>query len=240
LDLGAATEFEFRHRFWLLCSIFGIAFACYRLDHTNSAVALARLLAGPHTERIDLLVHLVFGAGALVMALCAVVRSWAAAYLASEVVHDTKLHTERLVADGPYRHLRNPLYLGTLLLALGMGPMASRLGLVVLIVGVPIFTQRLILREEGQLLRTQGESYRRYFEAVPRLMPSLRPRVAPGTGHPDWRDGIAGEAFIWGMVAGSALFAITFRLTWFWASMAAGFAISIWQHRHWRAARSER
>ena len=165
--MGAATEFEFRHRFWWLSSIFGIAFACYWLDHTVSAVALARLLAGPQTDRIHLLVHLVFGAGALVTAACAVVRSWAAAYLASEVVHDTRLHAERLVADGPYRHLRNPLYLGTILLALGLGPMASRLGFVVLIVGIWLFTHRLILREEGQLLHTQGKT----TGAISRLCP---------------------------------------------------------------------
>ena len=234
-----ATEFEFRHRFWLLSSIFGIGFACYSVDHTNTAIALAHLLAGHHPERFAPLVRLVFWLGALVTVACGAIRTWAAAYLASSVVHDTELHAERLVADGPYRHLRNPLYLGTILLAMGLGPMASRLGFVVLMAGIWLFTHRLILREEGQLLRTQGESYRRYFEAVPRLIPSLRPRVAPGAGRPDWWDGIAGEAFIWGLVAGAAAFAYTLRLAWFWACMATGFAIALWQHRQMMREKSE-
>jgi len=78
------------------------------------------------------------------------------------------------VADGPYRHLRNPLYLGTILLAVAIGTMASRIGFLVLTVGMILFVYRLILREEANLLRSQGESYRRYFEAVPRLIPRSR------------------------------------------------------------------
>ncbi len=219
--------------------MFGIGFACYWIDHTNTAVALARLLAGNRTERIGSLVHLILGMGALVMVACGLIRSWAAAYLASAVVHDTKLHAERLVADGPYRHLRNPLYLGTILLALGLGPMASRLGFGVLVAGIWLFTHRLIRREEEQLLRSQRDNYRRYSEAVPRLLPSLRPRVAPGAGRPDWRDGIYGEAFIWGLVVGTTIFAATLRLAWFWISMGAGFAISFWQHQQMKRAKSE-
>jgi protein-S-isoprenylcysteine O-methyltransferase Ste14 len=56
----------------------------------------------------------------------ALVRSWAEAYLHSSVVHDSELHTERLMADGPYRYVRNPLHLGLILLAAWMRTMASR------------------------------------------------------------------------------------------------------------------
>jgi len=45
----------------------------------------------------------------------------AEAYLHSSVVHDSQLHSDRLVADGPYRRVRNPLYLGNILLAFGLG-----------------------------------------------------------------------------------------------------------------------
>ena len=39
-----ATEFEFRHRFWLNGAIFALAFECYAFDHVNSAAALGRRL----------------------------------------------------------------------------------------------------------------------------------------------------------------------------------------------------
>jgi len=53
-------------------------------------------------------------------------------YLHSSVVNDRQLHPERLVANGPYRWVRNPLYLGNILLAFGWGrwPAGRLLGLV--------------------------------------------------------------------------------------------------------------
>ena len=99
------------------------------------------------------------------------------------------MHSDRLTAGGPYRYVRNPLYLGTILLALGLGAMATRFGSAIMVVGVPVIVYRLILREEAGLLASQGESYREYFRAVPRLIPALRPRVPLGEARPDWVDG---------------------------------------------------
>ena len=60
--------------------------------------------------------------------LAGLLRTWAAAYLHSDVVHDLKLHSEKLVADGPYRFMRNPLYLGSLMLTIGIGCSPAGLG----------------------------------------------------------------------------------------------------------------
>jgi protein-S-isoprenylcysteine O-methyltransferase Ste14 len=56
-------------------------------------------------------------------------------------------------ADGPYRYLRNPLYLGAILIALGLGLTASRLGFGLLVGAITAFTLRLIGREELLLER---------------------------------------------------------------------------------------
>ncbi|HEY4596048.1 MAG TPA: isoprenylcysteine carboxylmethyltransferase family protein, partial [Thermoanaerobaculia bacterium] len=157
----------------------------------------------------DAAVHAVFGVAACLVGIAALVRTWAAAYLQSERVHDANLRTEGVVADGPYRHVRNPLYLGSLLLAVGMGLIASRLGLVILVVGQLIFFLRLIGREESELLATQGERYRAYFDAVPRLLPSLRPRVPASGLQPRWPQAFLGEVFFWLLFAGVAWFAVT-------------------------------
>jgi len=155
------------------------------------------------------ILHAVFLAGALLVGIAALLRTWASAYLRSEVVHDTRLRTEGVVADGPYRHVRNPLYLGNLLLALGMGLVASRLGLLILVAGHVIFLLRLIGREEAELAASQGDSYRAYVAAVPRLWPSLRPRVPAGGQAPRWRQGFFGETFFWILFAGTLYFALT-------------------------------
>jgi hypothetical protein len=54
-------------------------------------------------------------------------------------MRDSRVHTERVLADGPYRYVRNPLYLGNILMATGIGLMASRIGFLVL---VPAARQR--------------------------------------------------------------------------------------------------
>ena len=124
-----ATEFEFRHRFWFIFLLFWAAFSAYWIDHRGAGVALVRLfVSGDGLPAI----HGIFGFAALLAGIAALVRTWASAYLQSERVHDANLRTEGVVADGPYRHLRNPLYFGNLLLAVGMGLLASRLGFVIL------------------------------------------------------------------------------------------------------------
>lgn len=45
----------------------------------------------------------------MLVGAAAEIRTWATAYLGSEIVFDLNLHTNRLVADGPYRYVGNPL-----------------------------------------------------------------------------------------------------------------------------------
>jgi protein-S-isoprenylcysteine O-methyltransferase Ste14 len=192
----------------------------------NVSVALARMiLGGLNSPLANRWIRAILAVGVLIVTLAALVRSWAEAYLHSSVVHDSKLHSDRLVADGPYRRVRNPLYLGNILLAVGLGLMASRTGFLVLVVATVPFVYRLILREEASLLESQGDSYRRYFETIPRLWPSLRPRVPAGGGRPNWVDGFVGETCMWGLAVGMAVFDISLRLVHFWVIMGAGFAI---------------
>jgi hypothetical protein len=87
------------------------------------------------------------------------------------------------------------------------------------------FVYRLILREEAGLLESHGDGYRRYFETVPRLWPSWRPRVAAGGARPNWVDGFVGETCMWGLAIGMAVYAVTLRLAHFWIIIGAGFAV---------------
>jgi protein-S-isoprenylcysteine O-methyltransferase Ste14 len=210
-----ATEFEFRNRFWVITAVYLAGFACYRFDHVNAAVAIAEWMVGHPLEsaRDRHLLQALFFAGAGLALLGAMVRTWGAAYLRSEVVHDHRLHAEALVADGPYRFVRNPLYLGSLPLAVGFGLLASRVGFVVIVAGQMLIYLRLIGREEGLLLERQGESYRAYLARVPRLIPSLTPQVPSGGMKPLWVQAWLGELFMWLFACSLAVWAATLNIT---------------------------
>ena len=223
-----ASKFEFEQRFWIIGSLFGLAFALYTVDPTNFAVALLRWIApaiDPDKGQDLFWLRMIFGCGALLVFLAAALRTWATAYLRAEIVHDESQHSEALVADGPYRYVRNPLYLANLPLAAGIGMLASRLGWAVLVLGVYCFVYRLILREESGLLETQGESYRNYLKAVPRLWPALTPRVPAGAGKPRWGQAIAGEMFFWLQGIAVLSFAITLNFKLMWIVFASSFVV---------------
>jgi protein-S-isoprenylcysteine O-methyltransferase Ste14 len=203
-----ASEGEFRIRFWIIAIIFFGGFQLYAWDHVSAASALADLLAraggNPHA-----MLTLIYSIGAAMVIAAAALRTWAAAYMSSSVVHDERVRDHRLVADGPYRHLRNPLYLGMILVALGIGLAASRGGFVLIAVAITFFQYRLTLREEAALLATQGESYRRYLATVPRMLPSLRPRIPASGAAAQWGQAIHGELFMWAYAAACVAFAVT-------------------------------
>jgi protein-S-isoprenylcysteine O-methyltransferase Ste14 len=218
-----ATEFEFRHRFWFIFLLFWAGFAAYRLDPVNAGEALVHPFVAAGEIRPAL--HAIFWGAALLVGLAALVRTWASAYLETERVHDANLRTEGVVADGPYRHVRNPLYTGNFLLAVGMGLLMSRLGFLILVGGHAIFLLRLIGREESELLATQGERYRAFFDAVPRLWPSLRPRVPAGGRQPRWLQAFLGEMFFWLLFAVLVYFAATWNSRAIWIVALVGMGL---------------
>ena len=220
-----ATELEFRHRFWFLASIYGVGFSLYAFDHVNAGQALVERMLGHSLQSSGdrHLLQAIFALGALSALLAALIRTWAAAYLQSDVVHDHKLHSERLVADGPYGYVRNPLYLGGVLLAIGFGLFASRSGFFVVVIGMTAFYYRLIRREEAALIESQGESYRRFQAAVPSLIPSFASRLPSGGRKPRWGQALVGELFMWLLTVSIAVFAVTLSPVLFNVALAAAF-----------------
>ena len=125
----AATDFEFKNRFWIIGAVIFLAFFCYNIDHINITFALTQKILGPAVstdspifDRYQLAIVTI---GSLFVYLAALLRSWAESYLHSSIVHDAAIHSDQLVAEGPYRYVRNPLYLGNDLLALGLGVLAA-------------------------------------------------------------------------------------------------------------------
>jgi len=200
-----ATNWEFRNRASIFGLIFGCSFPLYMVDSRNAGIWLANLLGPRIGIDSELLAHLLFALGALAAALAALIRTWASSYLNAGVVYAAEVKTASLVADGPYRRVRNPLYFANVLLA-------SRLGFVFMLAAMVLFCYRLILREEADLAATQGAGYERYRQAVPRLWPAVTQRVPSSGQSPQWKVGFKSEFWCWGFATSIAVFAITLSL----------------------------
>jgi hypothetical protein len=91
-----------------------------------------------------------------------------------------------VMAAGPYRYVRNPLYLGSWFLGLSIAILMPPSGALVFVVVLGLFYFRLILGEEDFLTGQIGGAYVEYRRQVPRLVPSLLPRIAASKARPQW------------------------------------------------------
>ena len=222
-----ATLLEFRYRWWVISLIFFFSFLTYFFDHVNSSEAIADWAASRlATAATHNIYRFIFAFGSLLLTAAAFLRTWGTSYLQADIMRDSRVHTERLLADGPYRYVRNPLYLGTILMACAIGLMASRTGFFVLSIGMTIFVVRLLLREEADLRRDQGESYQRYCAAVPRLFPSLKLRVPQAGNAPHWGQALRAEIMYWLLALAMASLAVTLNIKIFWLLFAVAMVAS--------------
>jgi protein-S-isoprenylcysteine O-methyltransferase Ste14 len=82
---------------------------------------------------------------------------------------------QRLVVEGPYRYVRNPLYDTDLCLILGAA-LLTRTWCLMLVAALYLAQLALQLPlEERELGERFGAPYRRYCELVPRFVPRRRP-----------------------------------------------------------------
>jgi protein-S-isoprenylcysteine O-methyltransferase Ste14 len=94
-------------------------------------------------------------------------RAWAAGCLAKN---------RQLATGGPYAYTRNPLYLGTLLVAAGLSIAARSPGLGALFAAVFFLVYLPVIQNESQHLNHLFGDYAAYASAVPLLLPRLTPR----------------------------------------------------------------
>ncbi len=110
------------------------------------------------------------------------------------------MHGEGIIAAGPFRYVRNPLYLGTLFHTVALALLMPPTGAVFCILAIGIFQLRLIAAEESFLTAKLGEPYLAYCAKVPRLAPALTPRIPASTIQPRWLLAFLGEIYMWGVV----------------------------------------
>lgn len=94
--------------------------------------------------------------------------------------------TRSLATGGPYAHTRNPLYLGSLLLALGVSVAAASPWAVLALAIYFLAFYPSVMREEATfLLRRFPEEYAAWAQHVPAFMPRLV-AAGPRTSRFDW------------------------------------------------------
>ena len=84
----------------------------------------------------------------------------------------------KFVAAGPYKFVRNPMYVGVLAMVLGEAAL-YRAGVLLGYAGALLLTFHLfvVTYEEPTLRRKFGASHERYCASVPRWLPRLRPWI---------------------------------------------------------------
>jgi protein-S-isoprenylcysteine O-methyltransferase Ste14 len=212
-----ATPFEFRFRFLILVVIYLLGFVTpwnYWL-HLESAGPNAHVW-GTLAAKLAMLklgslyianaFNLLLGLGILFALAGAFLRTWATAYLGPSIVQDKAMHGEDVVAVGPYRHLRNPLYLGIFIHTFALALLMPPSGAIFCILAVFFFQLRLIAGEESFLTTKLGEPYLAYRAKVPGFIPALTPRVPASNIQPKWLLAVLGEIYMWGVVVTFAFF----------------------------------
>lgn len=195
---AASFEFRFRLAIGALIYVLGFWAPWLRYGKTASAVTTTWLELSGELARVTSLQTASIAVTVLAL-LCAVVgtffRVWGTAYLGAQVVQSQAMHAQGVVAAGPYRRLRNPLYCGSFLFGIGVSILMPLSGAVFFLIASFLQLFRLILREEPYLAAQQGQAYLEYKARVPRLFPALVAKIPSSSAQPHWLLAVAGETF---------------------------------------------
>lgn len=195
-----ATPFEFRFRLLIAVALYFIGFWApwerwMLLNISTTWLALSGEIARLHWLPLQTATETVTIAAIVLAFAGAALRVWGTAYLGAGVVFSSSLQARQVVADGPYRYVRNPLYLGSYLFSVAIAILMPLTGAIFFIVATVLFYYRLALREEDFLATQQGTAYLDYKRRVPLMIPSPAPRVPPGGARPQFLQAILGELY---------------------------------------------
>jgi len=80
---------------------------------------------------------------------------------------------DRIVERGPYRWVRNPMYLGHLIFFLGLALVLMSLIAALVFVAHAVWFELRVREDESRLLARFGDSYRDYCRRVKRWIPGV-------------------------------------------------------------------
>jgi len=113
--------------------------------------------------------------GLFLLSICSLGRLWALMYISGN-------KRRELVTEGPYSMVRHPLYVFSLIGAIGIGLASENVLVLGLIVVFYLFYYPFtILAEERKLTNKFGQAYLEYMKKTPRFLPRLSLRKDPET-----------------------------------------------------------
>ena len=102
---------------------------------------------------------------------------WVRAYASGYVKKNRELTT-----TGPYAHTRNPLYLGSMMIAFGFAAASRSWWIAGLLALLFAAVYAPVIRGEEEYLRAAFAGFDDYARRVPRLLPRLTAAAGPATG----------------------------------------------------------
>ena len=229
-----ASAVEYRLRYFIHVLIYVLCFFApwerytgFSLGASSWWLLLASFPAREHWLSFTAASRGVLLAGCVAAILGAGLRVWGAAYLGGGVVQSGSMHGERLLADGPFRHLRNPLYLGTIFSTLTLSLLMPPTGAMAAIVLIVLVQLRLIGAEEEFLRGRFGSAYSEYCKAVPRLLPALRPQVPSGGTRPNYMTAALSEVFMVGLAISFLALGSNYNSTLLLKGVLVSFGVSL-------------
>ena len=194
---AAALMFRFRVVILVLLYLLGFLPPWEFWEHSHGTLWLAASTWLARTGWIGLanatLVVTLLSLSCLVVG--AILRVWGTAYLGSDVMRNSAMQGEQFVAAGPYRYVRNPLYLGSWLLALGVAILMPPSGAAFFLPAFSAFVLILISAEERFLAAKQGVVYQQYRRRVRRLLPRLAAGNIAPSPRPQWLQAFLAETY---------------------------------------------
>lgn len=155
-------NFFFKHRNWLFIFFYGALFI-------PSWPIISKETGGDNYLWWPIFIGLIITVGGqlirgLTIGLAYIVRGG----------KEGKPYAEGLVTDGIFNHCRNPLYVGNILMLLGVGILANSLLYVAVVIPVFLFIyQAIVLAEEDFLRKKFGSGFDEYCNKVNRWFPGF-------------------------------------------------------------------
>lgn len=126
------------------------------------------------------------------------VRFWGVAYAGSLTRVTGGVGAPEIIMAGPFAHVRNPLYLGNIVLYVGVGIMSNALFPWLLLAAAVYFVfqyYEIVILEEDFLRGNFGTTYEEFARNVPRFLPRVARyrNESQAQQRPDWTGALRSE-----------------------------------------------